>query len=140
VENIMFEFNRDWSRVSYKWLISAQAACLFGFASVMVCALTVFAVFYDDTKQIPHYGPIAQFFWALLGVTISISIFFLMSGMQQFRNARELRDPVGAKKTKLGSMALWIGMFYAAVVYYLLVYLPARQIALRMEGSGTHVS
>jgi drug/metabolite transporter (DMT)-like permease len=133
----MFEFNRAWSKVSYRRLISAQVALLFGLASVLVCAVTLLLLRLDFNQS---YGPIAQFFYALLGVTGGLSCFFLISGMHQFRNARELRDPIGGKKSKLGSIALLFGIWYAAIIYYLLVYLPARQISLKREGSGRYVS
>jgi hypothetical protein len=54
----------------------------------------------------------------------TLSCFFLMSGMKKYREIVEIRT--GERRARFVSFSLLIGVWYAAIVYFLLVYLPAR--------------
>jgi hypothetical protein len=116
-------FNWFWDRTSYKWIVSTQAACLFGLASILICCLTVFLFGGVAAKHV-NDGILLQAVWAVFGVTGTLSCFFLMSGMKKYREIVEIRT--GERRARFVSFSLLIGVWYAAIVYFLLVYLPAR--------------
>jgi hypothetical protein len=125
-------------RASYKWIISSQAACLFGLASILICCLT-FALFGVDLSRYEKAGLLVQAAWAVFGVSGTLGGFFLMATMKKYREMREFRNPE-AKRSKFVTVFLVVGVWWSAVIYYLLAYLPARRQDLNMEGFGKHVS
>ena len=121
----MLGSNWLWNRVTYRWIVSAPAACLFGFASVLICLVTAFwfgAMTPGDSVSIRQ-----QVLWGSLGVFGPLSIIFLWTGMRRFQEFREVRDPELVGRSKLIRFLLSIGIWYGAMIYYLLVYLPARR-------------
>jgi hypothetical protein len=135
----MLGANWFWHKTSYKWIVSAQASCLFALASVFTCLLTTFwlGVFHPSKNM---SGFLANLLWGIFGVLGPLSIIFLWTGMREFQKYREMRDVSLARKSKLAHIALSIGIWYGALFYYLLVYLPTRRRSFIREGFGTHVS
>jgi hypothetical protein len=80
-----------------------------------------------------------QVLWGSLGVFGPLSIIFLWTGMRRFQEFREVRDPELVGRSKLIRFLLSIGIWYGAMIYYLLVYLPARRRS-ETESLGGYVS
>jgi hypothetical protein len=111
--------------MSYKWIMSPQAAWLFGLASAVVCCCWPILFRIDPSKH-EKDSVLLQVAWGSFGVVSALSCFFIMLGMRQYRRLREFRSASDVKST-LVSVFLFVGVWWAAVVYYLLVYLPARR-------------
>jgi hypothetical protein len=132
----MFGFRWFWDKTSYKWIVGTQAACLFGLASLLVSlvtALCLAGIFHETNAVIPNT------IGGVLGVVTALSMFFVWGGMQKYQEMRELRDPEPRTKSRMIRIGLSVGIWYGAIIYYLLVYLPARRI-LNTESFGRHVS
>jgi hypothetical protein len=133
----MLGSNWFWNRVSYKWMVSTQAACLFGLASIFICLLTAFWFGALEPNEVS--GLAKQIVWGLFGVFGPLSVVVLWTGMRRYQTLREIRDVELAGKSKLVHLLLGVGIWYGAMIYYFVVYLPARRI-LNTERFGRHVS
>jgi hypothetical protein len=133
----MLGSNWLWNRVSYRWMVSTQAACLYGLATVFICLLT--AYWFGVITPGESNGFVAQVLWGSLGILSPLSIIFLWAGMRRYQEFREVRDPELVGKSKSVRFLLSVGIWYGAMIYYLLVYLSARRHP-KMESLGEHVS
>jgi len=134
----MMQFWLSSDRITYSWITSSQAAWLLGLASVLVsCSWPV--LFLIDPSKHANDGILLRCGWALFGVAGALSSFFVMGAMKKYRELREFRS-AGTKRSKFVSVLLFVGVWWAAVVYYLLVYLPERRGSLKTESFGEHVS
>jgi hypothetical protein len=113
-------FRRTWERVSPEWMLTRQAAILFGAAAVMTVLATV--ILLRDAIP-PNPGPLATVLWGAFGCVTPLSIFFLWSGMARFL---QTQDRLKGNTSKLIRLSFILGLWYSAIVYYLLAYLPAR--------------
>jgi hypothetical protein len=108
-----------WNRVSDKWLKSRTASLLFAISTVVILAMT--AIWFDYV-HLSEDVFIQNLFLAVAGVLSVASIVFLWGGMWSYwlkcdDSKRILR--------KITFVFLLLGFWYGAIVYYLVVYLPA---------------
>jgi hypothetical protein len=121
-------FNWFWNRVSDKWIASAQAAYIFGLAAVLICLLTAYWL---GVIKVHETGAAGNMIWGTMGVLSVLSIPFLWGGMRKYQ---EMRDKESAEKSKAIRLAMMIGVWYTAIAYFLLVYLPTRGHELKSRG------
>jgi hypothetical protein len=133
----MLGSNWLWNRVGYKWIVSKRAAYLYGLAAIFIGLLTAywFGVMGPGTPT----GLLQRVLWGSFGILSVLSIIFLWTGMRRYQEFREIRDPELMGKSKLVHFLLSVGIWYGAMIYYLLVYLPARRRS-EMESLGGYVS
>ena len=115
----MYPFSFFWRRISDEWLVSRIASILFATSAVLVLAITPFVFGYVD---FPDQSVFVSVSAGALGVFGGLSIFYLWGGMWRFwidcdQSRRIFR--------KVSFLLLLFGLCYGAIVYYLLVYLPA---------------
>jgi hypothetical protein len=101
-------------------MVSRQAAIAFGVAAVMICLATCLLLNLVDTSGI---GGFKRFLWDAAAVLGAFSVPFLWGGMTRFL---EIVEQSRGKKAALMRMVLLLGVWYAAVAYYLFAYLPMR--------------
>jgi hypothetical protein len=86
-------------------------------------------------------GLLHEILWGTLGVLGPLSIIFLWSGMRKYQQMKELRNPDLIARPKNVRICLAIGVCYAAMIYFLFVYLPERhKSAPGTEGLEKYVS
>ena len=123
-------FNWFWDRVSEKWVVSTQAAWLFGFSAVLICFFTgggLGLIKKDD----PPTG-VVTVLWGIAGVLGGLSVPFIWGGMRKFQDMRDVRWPGKTRRRKFIRLAMVIGLCYTSIIYYLVVYLPGRSRILRV--------
>ena len=123
-------FNWFWKRISDAWILSKQAAYLFGFAAILICLLTAFlfgALKFNEEKTLDNL------LGGCLGVSGTLSIPFLWGGMRRFQ---QMRSTVKSTHVKLIRFAMGIGLCYTAIFYYLFAYLPNRSKISAISGWG----
>jgi hypothetical protein len=133
----MLGSNWLWDRVGYRWMVSTSAACLYGAAVVFVCLGTAF--WFDLIAPNGSISFLQRILWGLLGVLAPLSMIFLWTGMRRYQEYREVRDPELVGRSRVIRLLLSVGIWYGAMIYYLVVYLPARHHA-EIESFGEHVS
>jgi len=123
-------FNWFWKRISDAWILSNQAAYLFGFAVILICLLTAFlfgAWRFNEEKILDNL------LGGCLGVFGILSIPFLWGGMRRFQQMRSTFKPTHVKVVRF---AMLIGFCYTAIFYYLFAYLPDRSKVSASSGWG----
>jgi hypothetical protein len=113
-------FRWFWSGVSIEWMKSRQAALAFGFASVMVCVTTGLLLSRVDTAG---FGRFDRYLCDVAAVIGAFSVPFLWGGMTKFL---EMTEQTEGEKSPIMRLFLLLGIWYAAVIYYLFFYLPMR--------------
>jgi hypothetical protein len=119
-------FNFFWDRVSASWLMSRNAARLFGASAMVLTVATILLL--SDVQQ--GSGPLSSLFWAIVGVSASLGAFFLWTGMLRFWR---LWDTSSRAARRVWFVVLLIGVFYGAILYYALVYLRLRVVTSSSE-------
>jgi hypothetical protein len=114
----MIPFSFIWKRVSDEWLLSRTATLLFGMSACVVVGLT--AVFIVDKIPVNEPGIAINIFWGTVGVFGAFSIFFIWGGMLSYWTRCDSSTRV---VRRLRFFLLVIGIWYGAVLYYLLVYI-----------------
>lgn len=113
-------FSWFWDRVSEKWVTSNVAACLFGLATLLICLLTSYWLGAIEIREIGTAGSI---FYGLASIFSVLSIPFLWGGMRKYQEMINRRQ---ADKLKAIRIAMLMGGWYTAIIYFLFVYLPTR--------------
>jgi drug/metabolite transporter (DMT)-like permease len=108
-----------WRHISDKWLMSKIASVLFAISSIVIAGMT--AVLGSDV-QIQNTGAFSAFFWAVAGSLCGVSIFFLWGGMWRYWM---LGKPSNRIARRIWFALLVVGVWYGALLYYALVYMPA---------------
>lgn len=119
-----------WRRIGDTWLVSKSAAAAFAVSAVVILGMTVAIV----TTEPQSVGLVVQFFLGIGGVLAAISVFFLWGGMWHYWGKC---DPSSLAARRAWFFALVFGLWYGAVLYYLIVYLPK---VLRMDAIRTRSS
>jgi hypothetical protein len=132
----MLGSNWLWNRVDYRWMVSSQAACLYGLAAIFISLLT--AYWFGVITPSDSTSLIQQILWGALGILSPLSIIFLWTGMRKYQQFREIRNPELIGKSTLIRLLLSVGIWYGAMIYFLLIYLPARRRS-QTESIGGHV-
>jgi hypothetical protein len=117
-------FNWFWNRVSDEWVTSVRAAYLFGVAALLICLLTAYWL---GVISIHETGIAGNIVAAIVGVCSVLSIPFLWGGMRKYQ---EMRNRGRARKSKAIRFAMLVGVWYSAIIYFIVVYLPTRTQAL----------
>lgn len=115
----MIPFSFFWKRVTDEWLVSKSACTLFGLAAVIILAITAIAFAGLPEGEVTPAGNLG---FGILGVLGAVGIFFLWGGMWKFwshldSSARWVR--------RVAFAILVVGVWYGAILYFLLVYLPS---------------
>jgi len=123
-------FKLFWGHISDEWMVSDQAAIVFGVAATLFSLVTayLFGIVKIPTSGV-GYG-IANVI-AVLGV---FSAPFLWSGMMKYL---EMRERATGNRFKILRLAFIIGFWFTAIPYYLLAYLPSRNELPVSASSGS---
>jgi hypothetical protein len=114
----------------HKWIVSTQASILYGVGAVLSCVLTAFSfdlLKFPDADKVSVLGRI---FWGIYGVATAFGIILLWVGMRKYQERREWEQ---GRKSRWLRIALFIGFWWSATIYYLLVYLPTRNRSVKIE-------
>jgi hypothetical protein len=107
-----------WKRISDEWLVSKAASGLFAVSSFVIAGVTWLLFGYN----LPQNPPLTvEVLCGILGVSGPIAMFFLWGGMWRYWMRGE---PSNRFLRRLWFVALVLGIWYGAILYYLLVYLP----------------
>ena len=118
-------FEWFWDRVGCKWLLGVRAAVAFGASAFMVCLITAYLL---GGVRVPQSGAIANAALNTLGVVGVFSVMFLWIGMLK---VLEIDERLRGTRSKLIRALLFLGAWYGATVYYVIVYLPIRNKLLK---------
>ena len=114
--------------MSYKWVASTQASILFGVGAIFTVLLTAFSF---EPFGIPDHVTIwDNIVGGVTGVVGTLSLFLLWTGMRKYHERREWEK---GKKSRWIRAFLFIGFWWSATIYYLLVYLPTRKRTVKIE-------
>jgi hypothetical protein len=114
----MFPGSFFWKRISEDWLQSRTASVLFALSAGMIVGMT--GVWFGYV-HVSETAPIQNIFLGVAGALSALSIFFLWGGMWSFW----LRCDTSRRTVRrLTFLLLAIGIWYGAILYYLLIYLP----------------
>jgi hypothetical protein len=114
----MFPGSFIWNRIKDEWLTSRVASGLFAASSVIILIVTPIWFGYVEVPDTT--------FWENLllggsGVAGALSIFFLWGGMWRYWMQR---DASARAVKRVWFFVLLFGIWYGAIFYYLLAYLP----------------
>lgn len=118
---MIYPGSQFWNRVSDKWLVSKVSSRLLAVSSALTVAVTLL-LYSNFINQ--HSGAPWSVFYAILGVSGALSIFFLWGGMWRYWL---LGEPSNRFARRIWFAILILGLWYGAVLYYLLVYLPGKE-------------
>lgn len=106
-----------WNSISDEWLESHLASILFAVSAAAIALMTVVGLEYIHVSEA---GLFQNLFLGIGGALGALGVFFLWGGMWRYW----LRcDTSGRTVRKLTFVLLSAGLWYGAIVYYLLVYL-----------------
>ena len=91
----------------------------------MVCLITAYLL---GGVRVPQSGAIANAALNTLGVVGVFSVMFLWIGMLK---VLEIDERLRGTRSKLIRALLFLGAWYGATVYYVIVYLPIRNKLLK---------
>lgn len=118
--------SRPFEIFNCRWLSGRTASILFGVASVqtLVVSVFVFYLFSLDSIPIPTSAWVNDF-WAFLVASGVLCAVFVWKGMLQFwKKCDRSAKPV----KRVAYFFLLLGLWYGAIVYYLLIYLRRRKV------------
>lgn len=100
---------------------------MFALSAAIIIGMTLMLVLAPPANP----GALGRVIWGTGGVLFALSMFFLWSGMWRFwtkfdESSRWIR--------RVSFILLVVGIWYGAVVYYLLVYLPATSKQKQFQG------
>ena len=105
--------------VTKECLTSRAARILFAASAVTIIAAT--ALYFDSAVTFEREGLVSQASYAVVGILIPAGVFLLWDGMRQYW----LRcDPSPEAIHKRYFWIMLFGLWYGALIYYGLVYLP----------------
>ncbi|SRR6266568_1988453 len=108
-----------WRRITDEWLVSKAARVLFGFAAFVSLLLTFAGVFDMPQGELTFF---VRLFFGILGVLGTLGAFFLWGGMWRYwMNI----DSSSGWLRRVWFAVLLFGVWYGAILYFLVVYLPA---------------
>jgi hypothetical protein len=117
-----------WRRIGDKWLVSKSAAAGFAVAAIIILGMTVAII----TTEPQTIGSVVRFFLGIGGILAAVSVFFLWGGMWHYW---ERSDSSSLAARRAWFFGLVFGLWYGAVLYYLLVYLPNTLDAMHTRSS-----
>jgi hypothetical protein len=109
-----------WKRIGDEWLKSRTACMLFAIASALIIVLSL-AIAMLGIPSETEVSPISRFAWGLGGCLGPVSVFFLWSGMWKYWKDC---DPSSRFVRRGAFLLLLVGVWYGAILYFLLIYLP----------------
>ncbi|MGA7080675.1 MAG: hypothetical protein WBQ43_20130 [Terriglobales bacterium] len=119
-----------WRKIGDTWLVSKSASAAFALSAIVILGMTVAIV----TTEPQSVGSVVQFFLGIGGILAAVSVFFLWGGMWRYWGNC---DSSSLAARRVWFFALVFGLWYGAVLYYLLVYLPN---TLRLDAIHTRSS
>jgi hypothetical protein len=128
MELTMFPGSFIWRRISHEWLVSKAASAWFAISSAMIAVMTI--VLFSNV-QIRDISFVSRFSWGIAGVLTAVSIFFLWGGMWRYWITSDSSGRIGRR---LWFVVLLAGIWYGAIIYYILVFLPTTR-----EGARKHM-
>lgn len=124
---MMFPGSFFWKRVNVAWLISPCASTLFACSGLIILVATAFAIWGHSSYFVALKGPL-QVCLGLGGAVAACSVFFLWGGMLRYWIEC---DPSSKAVRRLWFLVLIIGVWYGAILYFLLGYLITRNQACK---------
>jgi hypothetical protein len=107
-----------WRKIDDEWLVSRSASAFFALSSLVIVGMTV-VIFADVDTQAP--GSLGNALFGVGGVFAAVGVFFLWGGMWRYW----IRcDTTSLTARRVWFFALAVGLWYGAILYYALVYLP----------------
>jgi hypothetical protein len=117
--------------VTDEWLVSRKASRLFGAAAMAIALLTPLFLGWV-TSEGP--GLVRSIYWGILGIAGGLGVFFLWEGMWRYW----IRcDPSPRWARRIWFLVLIVGVWWGAVLYYLLVYLRKTPVIATPPSVGT---
>jgi hypothetical protein len=116
-----------------RFFFNKQVAILFGFMALLTIMAIVIHRTDFDAYRLDHRETVIL---SICGASAAFGAFSLWAGMWIFWITC---DDAPKKLRALWFFVLLIGLFYGAVLYYLLAYLPLVRRRVRIEGGTKHV-
>jgi hypothetical protein len=107
-----------WRRIDDEWLVSRSASAFFALSSLVIVGMTV-VVFANVEPQ--ALGPAGDTLLGTGGVFAAVGVFFLWGGMWRYWMRCDSSSLVARR---VWFLALAVGLWYGAILYYVFVYLP----------------
>jgi hypothetical protein len=112
----MVVFSRLCNRIGDRWLVSKSASNMFAAAAILIVLVTALLAF----NMAQDTGLLSEIFWAIAGVLSGLGAFFIWSGMWRFWSRL---DQSSRFARRIWFFMLLIGLWYGAVLYFVLVYM-----------------
>ena len=116
-------FSRFWNRIGDRWLVSRYASNMFAAAAILIVLVTALLAF----NMAQDTGLLSEVFWAIAGVLSGPGAFFIWSGMWRFWSRL---DQSSRFARRVWFFMLLIGLWYGAVLYFVLVYMRSSRTSL----------
>jgi hypothetical protein len=111
-----------WSWLSDDWLLSKKAHASFALSAALIVGMTV-AICFDLPDQ--NRSLLEDILWGALGVAAAVSAFYLWGGMWRHWIRQEQSRGISSRTWRI---VLTVGVFYGAVLYYVLEYIPSQKL------------
>jgi hypothetical protein len=107
-----------WRRIDDEWLVSRSASAFFALSALIIVGMTVVVFANIESRTL---GSVGNTLLGIGGVFAAVSVFFLWGGMWRYW----IRcDSSSLAARRVWFLALAVGLWYGAILYYALVYLP----------------
>jgi hypothetical protein len=114
----MFPGSFIWKWISEDWLLSRAASVMFALAAGIILGMNCVWFGYIHVSET---GAIQNVFLGVAGSLCALSIFFLWGGMWSYWLRCDTSRRIVRRVT---FVLLVVGIWYGAIFYYLVIYLP----------------
>jgi len=121
----MFPGSFIWNQINDEWLTSRTASRLFAASSVII--LLIVTPIWFGYVEVPDNTFLENLLLGVSGVAGTLGIFFLWGGMWRYWIQRDRSTPA---VKRIWFIILLFGIWYGAILYYLLAYLPRERKGL----------
>ncbi len=108
-----------WRRIDDDWLMSRSASAFFALSALIIVVMTVVIFANIESRTL---GSVGNTLLGIGGVFAAVGVFFLWGGMWRYWTRCDTSSLVGRR---LWFLALAVGLWYGAILYYAFVYLPS---------------
>jgi hypothetical protein len=118
-----------WRRINDEWLLSRSASALFAMAGFVIVGMTV--VIFANIQS-ATLDPVSNAALGVGGVLAGLGVLFLWGGMWRYW-IRCDSSTVAARR--FWFLVLVAGLWYGAILYYAIIYLPNRRSQVMQTGT-----
>jgi hypothetical protein len=118
-ELIVYPGSFIWRRIDDEWIVSKSASLFFALSVFFIVGMTVVIFANIESRTL---GSMGNTLLGIGGVSAALGVFFLWGGMWRHW-IRYNFSSLAARR--IWFLALVVGVWYGAILYYALVYLPS---------------